>query len=95
MVYYRYENIGYCQIDKNVSCDQIASTKKQAINSTRKKPSTKTTPTPLIPVQPTKPRYTGANHSHYESSVTDKRVYLNVSPLAKIMKNILIELDMF
>lgn len=83
MVYYRYENIGYCQIDKNVSCDQIASTKKQAINSTRKKPSTKTTPTPLIPVQPTKPRYTGANHSHYESSVTDKRVYLNVSPLAK------------
>ena len=28
MVYYRYENIGYCQIDKNVSCDQIASTKK-------------------------------------------------------------------
>ena len=79
-IVYEYRT-GVCAIDSPCK-DQTVSVKKQAIDASNKTPKTKN-PTPLIPVQPTKPRYMGANHSHYESSVTDKRVYLNVSPLAK------------
>ena len=79
-IVYEYRT-GVCAIDSPCK-DQTVSVKKQAIDASNKKPKTKN-PTPLIPVQPTKPRYMGANHSHYESSVTDKRVYLNVSRFLK------------
>ena len=72
----KYYDVGECK-QLGICSAQVVTDKKTAVKSTN------ATPKPLIPVQPTKPRNTSAVHNQYESSTTDKRVFLNVSPLTK------------
>ena len=77
---YRYVT-GMCGMDSN--CDQTTSAKTQPIKTTIAKARESLAPNFTVYPQPEKPRYTGSEHNTYSTAVTDKRVYLNVSPLSK------------